>query len=132
MISMIDNSVLELCVKRAVNILTAIDKVLALYYNYAEKMLTFDLIVTKKLEDDELEEARIAQTELLADFPDGEIKVFIINQYRATDGTERTTHNVISGELFYESDEMKRRRSNGMIKGYAFIDSEKAEMEGEG
>lgn len=125
---MITDSLLKLCVRRAVNNVIAVEKILGLYYNYADKTITFDLVVSKKLEDEELEEARIAQTELLADFPDGEIRKFVINQYLVCDD-DGQTEKMISGERFYESNEMKRREEYGEVQAYKLIDSEKAEME---
>ena len=124
---MLDLSRLQTSIKRAINELVELKKVLAIYYGYEYPTLSFHLVSSEKLTDDEIEEARVAQTEVLSDFPDGEIEIFIINQYLVSNDDE--TVSKVKGELIYKDDEMTEKEKQGKIKGYKLIDTEKAEAE---
>jgi len=119
---MINNSILKPYIDRAVNNLIVINKVLALYYDYSNKTLVFNIVVSDKLDEDEVEEARVAQTEVLSDFPDREIEIFIINQYLMSNDGD--TVSKIKGELIYKRDKMTEE-----VKGYKLIFNEKAQFE---
>lgn len=74
----IDNDILEPFVKRSVYEVARLDKVVSIYFDYREKLLTFYVLVSQGLTDEEFEEIRVAQSEVLADFPYGEIEAFRI------------------------------------------------------
>lgn len=125
---MITLNILKPYIDNAISELKKIDKVLSLHCDFGDKVLTFNLVISHKLDEEELEEARIAQTEVLAAYPDGEIQVFKIDQYVVSDDVQ-DSKTVITGEVFYQSDEMIRREQRGGLRGYKLIDSEKAEFE---
>lgn len=126
---MITNTILKPFIESAVNNVLAINKILAVYYNFVDKELSFSVVVSSDLNQEELEEIRIAQTELLADFPDGEIEIFKINQYFVTDIAGGDAQTKISGDLFYKSDEMNKLELKGEVRGYKLFDSEKSEIQ---
>lgn len=115
-------------INNAISELKKIDKVLALHCDFGDKVLIFNLVISHKLDEEELEEARIAQTEILAAYPDGEIQVFRIDQYVVSDDVQ-DSKAIIIGEVFYKSDEMIKREQRGELRGYKLVDSEKAEFE---
>ena len=117
---MLDLLKLKASVERAISELAELKKIQAIYYEYEYPTLSFHLVVSEKLMDDEVEEARVAQTEVLSDFPDREIDVFIINQYLMSN--DEGTVSKIKGELIYKSNKMIEE-----VKGYKLIDTEKAE-----
>lgn len=124
---MLDLLRLKTSIKRAISELVELKKVRAIFYEYEHPTLSFNLIVSEKLNDDEIEEARVAQTEVLSDFPDGVMEIFIINQYLISNDDDAVPE--VKGNLIYSIDEIMEKENQGKIKGYKLIDAEKAEAE---
>ena len=72
----IDNNVLLPYVRRAISGAIKIKKIILVNYNYLDTILTLYICVSEKLSENEMEELYVATTEILADFPDGELTDF--------------------------------------------------------
>lgn len=67
----LDKTILEPYLKGPLSEISALSKVLMVYYDFDNNKLTFSVLVMEELTDNEVEEFRIAQTEGLSAFPDG-------------------------------------------------------------
>lgn len=77
-------------------------KIIRIYSSFESGVLLYSVIVTEKLSDEEFEELRVAQTEVLASFPDGEIKEFIIREFQIS--PEEGTQHTMPGIPVFEND----------------------------
>jgi len=91
-------------IKRAISDVP-LDHFLILSFEINDEKLIFNVLVNEKANEDDFENLRIAQTEVLADFPDGEITEFQLNFYRIIDNKGTS---IFPGNILYASKSIEK------------------------